>query len=289
MPSLVWKINGTVLKAIKLSTKGSCHFKSFHVFDGTLNLYFKPCSNGAGQMDVDLLFNIPKQKYVKGSAAFVLSIAEINAIRSQSKTLGQWTIFKNIGKFSDIQYCKSLTLKIEMAMIEAFDENGADVIYLYSEDEDTQESKQSMPKSQGAVKSAIEQLSTRLGEMDNRLRAIELGMTDEKSAESPKLHEIMKEIAFMNQKIDKLSANDTNNVVPGRNRLKAWLEIVVGLGQYYDVFLKNGIEDLSTASLLTMETIKSIGIEKIGHQMKLLNCVIQLKQEQNEGVADNCT
>ena len=55
----------------------------------------------------------------------------------------------------------------------------------------------------------------------------------------------------------------------------------VGLGEYFDLFIASGIEDLSTASLLTMETIKGMGIDKIGHQMKILNQVIKLKQIDN--------
>ena len=65
---------------------------------------------------------------------------------------------------------------------------------------------------------------------------------------------------------------------PEKQKLKTWLEDKVGLPQYFDIFIDAGIEDLATASLLTMETIKGMGIDKIGHQMKILNGIVKLKE-----------
>ena len=42
--------------------------------------------------------------------------------------------------------------------------------------------------------------------------------------------------------------------------------------------MQNGIEDLSTAKLLTMETLKGIGIDKVGHCMKILHEIVLLNE-----------
>merc|ERR1711920_250511 len=73
-----------------------------------------------------------------------------------------------------------------------------------------------------------------------------------------------------------------NNQNPKRTQLRVWLEDKVGLGQYFDVFVDNGIEDLSTAKLLTMQTLKAIGIDKIGHCMKILHQVPALNKNMND-------
>ena len=56
------------------------------------------------------------------------------------------------------------------------------------------------------------------------------------------------------------------------------------MGQYFVVLINNGIEDLDTIKLITMETLMGIGIDKIGHQMKLMNCIKKLNEKgQSEG------
>ena len=68
---------------------------------------------------------------------------------------------------------------------------------------------------------------------------------------------------------------------PGKQKLKLWLEEEVKLPQYYELFISNGIEDLETVALLTMTTIKGIGVDLIGHQIKILNEVNKLNQNNN--------
>eukprot|EP01083_Nonionella_stella_P206329 750585_1 len=71
---------------------------------------------------------------------------------------------------------------------------------------------------------------------------------------------------------------------PKQLELKSWLQNEVGCPHLYDIFMENEIEDLSVASLLTMETIKGMGIDKIGQQMKILRAVSKLNHNDiNEG------
>merc|ERR1711933_56781 len=101
--------------------------------------------------------------------------------------------------------------------------------------------------------------------MESRMDQIETKLNDEQ-----------KDVESLKMAMSKLMAKNEHN--PKRTQLKAWLHDEVGLAQYFDVFVDNGIEDLSTAKLLTMETLKAIGIDKIGHCMKILHQVAVLNK-----------
>eukprot|EP01084_Bolivina_argentea_P020085 37381_1 len=68
------------------------------------------------------------------------------------------------------------------------------------------------------------------------------------------------------------------HINPEQQKLKSWLETAVKLPEYYKVFIDNGIDELSVAALITAESLDEMGIDKIGHQLILLNKVNQLKK-----------
>merc|ERR1712130_367034 len=53
-----------------------------------------------------------------------------------------------------------------------------------------------------------------------------------------------------------------------RNGIKAWLKRI-GLMQYFDVFIENGFDTMSTLILLQQTDLNGMGINKIGHRLKL--------------------
>ena len=62
----------------------------------------------------------------------------------------------------------------------------------------------------------------------------------------------------------------------GQLGLKLWLEKVVGLGEYYGVFIMNGIENVDTMRLITEKELDIIGINKLGHRLLLLDGIRKL-------------
>ena len=64
--------------------------------------------------------------------------------------------------------------------------------------------------------------------------------------------------------------NDTKSDNDDKEELREWLKDVVKLPQYFQVFIENGIEDLDTVAALDKDTLKQIGIDKVGHQLKIL-------------------
>merc|ERR1712113_529864 len=61
---------------------------------------------------------------------------------------------------------------------------------------------------------------------------------------------------------------------------KTWLEMVVHLPQYFELFVNAGYEDLSYLEnmKLTEHDLKQIGIEKPGHRQKILLEIQNMKQ-----------
>ena len=133
------------------------------------------------------------------------------------------------------------------------------------------------------MSSRINELASQMAQMQKSINDMQLKMNEEKKEnDDDRFDKIMNEIKSMKQNINKLTMN--NNINPEQQKLKSWLEDKVKLPEYYDIFIENGIEDLSTASLLTMEGIEGMGIDKVGHQMKILSQVVKLKQPvNNEG------
>ena len=69
---------------------------------------------------------------------------------------------------------------------------------------------------------------------------------------------------------------------PEQQKLKSWLENTVKLPDYFDVLIEGGIDDLETLSMLTKNELNDIGINKVGHQVKILSAAKKLGAQQND-------
>ena len=55
--------------------------------------------------------------------------------------------------------------------------------------------------------------------------------------------------------------------------VRKWLNDVVELPEYYDIFIEHGFDDMRLIKNVTNEDLKEIGIDKLGHRKKLLRCI----------------
>ena len=55
------------------------------------------------------------------------------------------------------------------------------------------------------------------------------------------------------------------------------MEDKVNLPQYFELFIENGFGDLKCMRGITMEHLWEMGIDKIGHRMKLMKSIVTLK------------
>ena len=60
-------------------------------------------------------------------------------------------------------------------------------------------------------------------------------------------------------------------------KLKKWMVNVVKLPQYFELLMENGFEDMESMKDITMEHLREIGIDKIGHRLKLMKAVAALR------------
>ena len=66
------------------------------------------------------------------------------------------------------------------------------------------------------------------------------------------------------------------------NEIQKWLKDIVGLPQYYGLFRQQGIDDIDTVKLLTIDSLWNLGIDKVGHITKLIHCIAKLNHNQND-------
>eukprot|EP01083_Nonionella_stella_P006420 18627_1 len=120
----------------------------------------------------------------------------------------------------------------------------------------------------------IDSLQHMFNDMESRINIMATQVNQEQKDDT--IGNILKEIKFMKQRINELSSN---SISQQHQKLKRWFDNDVKLPQYYDVFINNGIGDLSLAALIDKEVLKDLGITTIGHQMTILSKAKQLKEE----------
>lgn len=63
------------------------------------------------------------------------------------------------------------------------------------------------------------------------------------------------------------------------NVVYKWLDNI-GLSQHYNLFMRNGIEDMETIMTLSKEDLSSIGVDKLGHRNKIMGRIRNDNDEQ---------
>ena len=61
--------------------------------------------------------------------------------------------------------------------------------------------------------------------------------------------------------------------------LRKWMESEVKLPQYFEMLMENGFEDMESLKDITMEHLREMGIDKIGHRLRLMKSVAALKAD----------
>ena len=171
-------------------------------------------------------------------------------------------------KTAEIENHNRLIFTANIQSLTAFDDNGDDVTEKYHKTKInaiSQSHEQQLTEKLNSLTSKMDELVKIVKGMQKRMDDIEL-----------KIESKDDEFKAMKQELRRLTSS--NDINPERRKLKIWLEDKVKLPQYYAIFINNGIDDLSTARLLTMEGLKGMGIDIVGHQMKILSQVVKLSQ-----------
>merc|ERR1712212_218565 len=65
----------------------------------------------------------------------------------------------------------------------------------------------------------------------------------------------------------------------GAERVRGWVEREVRLAQYAPAFVEHGFEYLDDVAFLTMDGLKSMGVDKLGHRIRFMRYVKQLDKK----------
>ena len=149
MPSFVWKVTGLPLKALKTANeKQSFTGPTFNTFGGKLMVCMYP--NGHNTASVGKIFPYillqrsqeQKEQGIQLTYAVVASCVETDKSVGTSSAAGAWNYFgyQDIGSLSDITEYDSITIKLEVGLIQVRDKDGNDMTHLYAEQDEMKQS-----------------------------------------------------------------------------------------------------------------------------------------------------
>eukprot|EP01083_Nonionella_stella_P086051 238805_1 len=299
--SYTWNITDpTLITQIKtakpLQTFKSPVFSMFN-FRWFLSLYPNGHSqNLIGKTDIFLHLTVLPEKVKSMRINRKYTLAELDVSFDRMLTIthehlhaASWSA--GTVKTSQIQKCNQFTFKVDLDLFAVFDNDGNDITNRYLRNKeiitDPHASSQDMSLKTAVLDSIVmqmEQMSSKINAMQQQMNNMELRLNEEQKHDDVdgRLNKMMDEIKSIKRTVNALSAN--HNLNPKQQKVKLWLENKVELAQYFDIFLNNGIDELSVVALLDKATLKDIGIDVIGHQMKILNHAKKLQQKnQNEG------
>eukprot|EP01084_Bolivina_argentea_P024871 46304_1 len=136
----------------------------------------------------------------------------------------------------------------------------------------------------------LTEIQSKILKLDKQMIDLRLIMCEEKKNDD--LDVIKDEIKLLKQMIDKIQLKNKRSNIK-YTEMQKWMTEVVKLPEYIDLFINNGLEDMNIIKDITMETLTVIGIQKIGHKMKIIKQVAKLNthpapyQSPNHNEGDN--
>ena len=201
--------------------------------------------------------------------------------------------WKKFNKNKVLNTDHSLTIKVDIQLLAMYNQNGQPLSIL----EANEMLKESTNIDTISLCSSItdsEVISITPKSIKDKNKKTTSPSMDVVSHESDDSKEIIERMRMMEDKIDKyhqtvLSLKRMVGILSGKNNLensdvrkeqnkvKLWLEKEVKLSQYFGMFILNGIDNMDTVKLISMDMLNEFGIEKIGHKIKILHHIKQLE------------
>merc|ERR1712242_694928 len=103
------------------------------------------------------------------------------------------------------------------------------------------------------------ELEARLQAQDAELEALRLDMG--------RVMKVEKKINSLSEKFTETMGGDPGN---GGEEVQEWLKNKVKLPQYFQVFMLQGFDELEAIKDVTKDDLVAMGIDKVGHQRKIL-------------------
>eukprot|EP01084_Bolivina_argentea_P203086 346899_1 len=295
MQTFEWKLSGSVLQEMQSALNGA-GFSSpeFTISDISLNILVYPNGMSPVQLGSVKIFvaisSWPKQ-LISFDARCKLYIIEADIssediTKFMSNSLNS-SVFEGPST-AELQIYNPLTFKLEIDVLSALNINSEDIKHKYSiqqiqkdEIKFDHEPKVPNPNLLASVMTKINELSVQFDKMQQTIKNIQLRINEDDTKDD-RIYKLTERVNILEQNMKNTSLNvNNNNMNIQQEKLKMWLENKVKLKQYFNVFIESGIDDLETVCLLTKDSLKDMGIDKVGHQVKLLSNIKQLKENKN--------
>merc|ERR1719295_1920265 len=116
--------------------------------------------------------------------------------------------------------------------------------------------------------------------MQNTMRMIQNRMDEEEKENDNNLQQQIDDMKETLKRMTvKMSVNEENTE---EAVFKKWVVDTLKYPEYFELFVENGVDTLNVAKLLTKSELKMIGINKIGHQLKIMEGIQALKQNEDK-------
>ena len=201
-------------------------------------------------------------------------------------------------KTSRVQKYEQFTIMVCLELLCAYDTNDKDITDELLPKQETQSAMnddekeheirslkhqiQRMKQTQKQQEESINKMILNVDKIRKKVNDIVMRINEEEKGDDERFDKIMDEIKLLKQGLKSLSVDgDKHNMLwidPEKQKLRSWLNYNVKLPEYYDIFIENAIDSLDTVRLLTLDGIKGMGIDKVGHQMKILYAIKVLNQ-----------
>ena len=182
---------------------------------------------------------------------------------------------------------RNFTIDMDLELICVEDTKGKDVTSKYRNkseqkfDDETQSQLDKMEENMNKMMQTINQIQ-------HTLTSIQLQINEEQKVNGDGDNGgLQKQIKEINENVKKILKN---GVVSGgvgkmeddseKGRFRTWVENVLKLPEYYELFTENGVETYDVIKMFTIKELEMVGITKIGHKMKIMNEIQKLQQSQ---------
>ena len=267
----------------KLRKKQEIVGPMFRMHDFLWQLSFKVDFNDVANNPVMMLNLVslpPKVKKI--TAAYTMFFDDLDVRYTKSNA------FENDGdKFAwaqgqcdteDVMKLSSFAFGVELQLAAVYNHEDQDIVDQYIANSGKSAIPPTAPSSN--IMESLQALTARVDSLAAAVEAIQIRLGEEEKENTNDLQQQIDEIKATLQKLTVKSDVIEDNTEEAI--FKKWVVNTLKYPEYYELFVENGVDTLNVAKLLTKSELKAIGINKSGHQLKIMECIQALKQSEDK-------
>jgi len=251
-------------------------------------------SNKAKQGNVNFfvgLRSMPPQ-YTKIATDVTLSLKEANINASFPAEFTETHLTRGwitgTLKTADLQKFSSLTFG---AKVEVHDVYGASGNILQSDGDEQKQKTPALSKQsselildkQNVHDTRLDGLTRRIEELLLKFDSIENSidsLTEKQYETDTSLNDVVKEMNAIKKCLgDEYKGAEEIELTEDNQKVQRWLENECKQGQYFRLFVQNGVDNMAICKLLSMDNLEAMGISKLGHRVQIAHQIARLSEK----------